>query len=62
MNYEITWALMKIVLNHIIMKNNYFKKYQAEKCQTSLRSNVSLYVIIHSSLAVVDIKTKECIE
>ena len=61
MNYENTWALMKIVFNHIIMKNNYFKKYQAEKCQTSLRSNVSLYVIIHSSLAV-DIKTKECIE
>ena len=39
---------MKIVPNHIIMKNNYFKKYHAEKCQTSLHSCVSLYVIINS--------------
>ena len=39
---------MKIVPNHIIMKNNYFKKYHAEKCQTSLHSYVSLYVIINS--------------
>ena len=56
-----TWALMKIVFNHIIMKNNYFKRISGGKMSDFITFQCFL-ICDYKFFPRGGHKTKECME